>query len=132
MLHAYPPVGAEGRDARLDGQRNEPTRVLHEVFSVLCEDDGESYAYQTDDCLLTRFTLATEGEGLSEIHLRREIEGDYEPGYGAFEVVVHGVEWPPSGVTRDGEANEPGEIDEDQPALRLRVGPFEHLGLRWA
>jgi len=125
VLHVYPPEV----DVRDEDEAR--TAALHEAVSVLYEDDGASYDYRRGVYRLSRFQLTVEGEERRELDLRRETEGGYEPGYESFDVVIHGVEGRPSRATCDGEDVGPGEMDEDRPALRLRLDAFEHLTLEW-
>nr|HID14709.1 DUF4968 domain-containing protein [Anaerolineae bacterium] len=98
----------------------------------LYEDDGHTWAFQDGDYRLTRFTLSTNGAPPSRLDLHRQTEGRYEPGYCGFEIVIHGVNRLPRTATADGEPIERCELDSSGHAIRLHVGLFKRLAIKWA
>jgi alpha-glucosidase len=113
-LHVYPAAGDQPGEHQ----------------SMLYEDDGQTYAYQDGDFLLTQFTLGIEGEPSGQLRLERETEGSYRPTYDTFEVVIHGMEHPPSSIRCDREPMDADAMGGSPPVLRLEVGRFEDLVLR--
>jgi alpha-glucosidase len=112
------------------GQRTTSPPTLHLYpgggTSWLYEDDGESPAYRQGEYRLTRFTLSS---FRTSLHLTREVEGPFEPGYHRFITVVHSVDRPPQAV--DGLPE--GEItyEPERRILRMTGGPFSELILSW-
>jgi alpha-glucosidase len=91
--------------------------------SWLYEDDGQSLAYRNGEFQLTRFICETNGHRLA---VRREVEGPYDPGYGQFDIVVHGLEAAPRQVLVDGNAEEVA-YDDETGTLWLATGPWAEL-----
>jgi alpha-glucosidase len=60
--------------------------------SVLYDDGGEGYGYQEGHSTTRRFTvIGTE----TTLTLRQEIEGDYQPSFATYRVVLHGLPFAP-------------------------------------
>ena len=97
----------------------------------LYEDDGESLAYWRGVYRLSRFDLFTEGTPLLRLSLRARVKGNYERGTSRFDVVIHGVDRLPRTATADGQPVERYEIEDSGHAVRLHVGPFQHLVVEW-
>jgi len=69
--------------------------------SVHYDDGGEGYAYQDGHQTVRRFAL-TGSE--TELTLTQAIEGDYQPSYATYRVVLHGLPAAPATATADGQA----------------------------
>ena len=86
------------------GQWPPPALRLHiypgDGQSWLYEDDGLSQDYHRGELRLTRFVVEMAGAG--GLAVRREVEGPFDPGYGRFEICVHGLDGPPRAVRLDG------------------------------
>ncbi|HIE38067.1 MAG TPA: DUF5110 domain-containing protein, partial [Anaerolineae bacterium] len=112
------------------GQRAAPPPTLH-VYpgggtGWLYEDDGESQAYRRGEYRLARFTLSASGTSL---HLTREVEGAFDPGYRRSAIVVHDVDRPPRVV--DGLPGVEATYDPERRTLRMTGGSFTALTLSW-
>ncbi|WP_400194005.1 TIM-barrel domain-containing protein [Hymenobacter sp. B81] len=59
-----------------------------EETSVLYDDGGEGYGYEQGQATVRRFGL--EGNGAS-LTLRQQIEGDYQPSWTRYRLVLHGL-----------------------------------------
>jgi alpha-glucosidase len=90
--------------------------------SLLYEDDGHSLDYQAGAFRLTRFACRTEAGRLS---VERRVEGGFDPGYGRFRIVVHGLEGERR-ATLDGRRAEAG-YDAEKHTLELDVGDWTRL-----
>ena len=89
--------------------------------SVLYDDGGEGYSYQQGIQTVRRFTVAGDATSLT---LSQKIEGDYQPSYATYQVVLHGLPTPVQAAMADGQALEPTEYvaTEATPALVVGVG----------
>jgi alpha-glucosidase len=94
--------------------------------SWLYEDDGHSLAYREGACQVTRFFCDLAG---GELNLRREVKGDYHPGYDRFEIQIHGLDAAPRALRIDGEAVD-ANFDPGTGTARLTVGEWSHLEMR--
>ncbi|GGE93874.1 glycoside hydrolase family 31 protein [Hymenobacter cavernae] len=74
--------------------------------SVLYDDGGEGYGYQEGQSTTRRFTVAGTATSLS---LKQEIEGDYQPSFTTYRVVLHGLPFDLTDVAADGVAVEADE-----------------------
>ena len=70
------------------------------VESVHYDDGGEGYAYREGQRTVRRFTVTGSA---TDLVLTQAIEGDYQPSYATYRVVLHGVAGPIA-VTADGQA----------------------------
>ncbi|WP_197076826.1 glycoside hydrolase family 31 protein [Hymenobacter terrenus] len=90
--------------------------------SLLYDDGGEGYAYQEGQRTVRRFTVTGSS---AELTITQAIEGDYQPSYATYRVVLHGVAGPIT-VTADGQAAEvteaPLETGLTLPSLIVPVG----------
>jgi alpha-glucosidase len=69
--------------------------------SILYDDGGEGYAYQEQDQkTLRRFRVTSDTEGLT---ITQTIEGDYQPSYGTYRLVLHGLPGEAHQAVVDGE-----------------------------
>jgi alpha-glucosidase len=108
-----------------------PPEALHlhiypgEGESWFYEDDGHSLDYQAGAFRLTRFVCEPTGEGEGLV-VRREVEGDFDPGYERFEVYIHGLEAPPREVLVDDQQVDV-TVDTETGIARLSVGPWACL-----
>ena len=91
--------------------------------SWLYEDDGHSMAYQSGQRQITRFVCETDGGTLV---VRREVEGPFDPGYGQFEIEIHGLEASAGSIRVDGAPVE-AAFDRETGTVRLRVGEWARL-----
>jgi len=94
--------------------------------SWLYGDDGHSLAYREGAYQVTRFLSEMAGGGLN---VRREVEGDYHPGYDRFDIQIHGLDAAPRALRIDGEAIE-ATFDPGTGTARLAVGDWSHLEMR--
>jgi alpha-glucosidase len=92
--------------------------------SVLYNDGGEGYDYQQGHQTLRRFLVSGTATALT---LTQQIEGDYQPSYATYCVVLHGLPTPPQAASADGQsvvldthAATPGT--GAAPALKVGVG----------
>ena len=92
--------------------------------SWLYEDDGHSWAYQRDEYRLVHFTLRSENDSLE---LRCQSEGTCPPTYNRWQVVVHGVEGEPRGITADGQPVRGWAFDAEARTLRFETGMVAHV-----
>lgn len=107
------------------GERAPDPLTLH-IFpgngeSLLYEDAGEGWAHKEGVRRLSRFTLRSD-EG--RLTLRWAGQGDYLPPYSRVEVVLHGLDAPPTSVRADGQAVDAAWRDGVAIAT---VGIFEML-----
>jgi alpha-glucosidase len=68
--------------------------------SVLYDDGGEGYDYQQGHQTLRRFLVSGTATALT---LTQQIEGDYQPSYATYRVVLHGLPTPPQSADADGQ-----------------------------
>jgi alpha-glucosidase len=68
--------------------------------SVLYDDGGEGYAYQQGAQTVRRFTVVGDATSLT---LRQHIEGNHQPSYVTYRVVLHGLPATPLAATADGQ-----------------------------
>lgn len=115
------------------GQETPRALILHvypgeraERVSWLYEDDGESKAHRQGAWRCTRFHLRADAE---QLDLTRTVEGDFDPNYARFEIVVHGVDGAPEAV--EGLTEAQVSHDAQERTLRLTGAPFAQLSLRW-
>ena len=92
--------------------------------SVLYDDGGEGYAYQDGHKTVRRFVVASEPDGLS---ISQKIEGDYQPSYATYRVVLHGLPTALETVAADGQLLAIGEYPATEtttaaPAVVVGVG----------
>jgi alpha-glucosidase len=69
--------------------------------SVLYDDGGEGYGYQQGAQTARRFTVSG---GATSLAIRQETEGDYQPSYSTYRVVLHGLPAAPHAATADGQS----------------------------
>ena len=72
--------------------------VEGEAQSVLYDDGGDGYDYEQGRRTLRRFTVAGDATSLT---LTQAIEGDYQPQYQRYRVVLHGLPAAPSTIEAD-------------------------------
>jgi alpha-glucosidase len=112
------------------GEKTVEELTLHVYYkngtaeSVLYDDGGEGYAYQEGQQSTRRFTVAGDGTSLT---LSQQIEGDYQPSYATYRVVLHGLPTPLQTASADGQAVAPGSYPATEttvaaPALVVGVG----------
>ncbi|HSR34466.1 MAG TPA: TIM-barrel domain-containing protein, partial [Anaerolineae bacterium] len=83
-----------------------PPEILHlHVYpgngeSWLYEDDGHSLAYQSGEFQVTRFVCESTADG--SVTLRRNVQGQFDPGFERFEIIIRGLEAVPRQVLVDG------------------------------
>jgi alpha-glucosidase len=95
--------------------------------SLLYEDDGESFDYQSGAYQLTRFTCRGSAEA---IELRIKREGAFAAACRRFNVVIYGVERQPKAVVIDGEDIGEWEYDGTAKTVRFMCGLAEHIVIR--
>jgi alpha-glucosidase len=93
--------------------------------SWLYEDDGQSMNYRSGSFQVTRFCTELTEDGL---HLRREVEGPFDPGYARFDVTVYGLERPPHQALVDSQAVAV-HFHPETATVRLTVGAWGSLDL---
>jgi alpha-glucosidase len=71
--------------------------------SVLYDDGGEGYGYQSGQSTTRRFTVTGTESGLL---LQQATEGDYQPSFTRYRVVVHGLPFQPAAYSTDGQPAE--------------------------
>jgi alpha-glucosidase len=91
--------------------------------SWLYEDDGHSMAYQAGEFRLTHLLCET-SRGVLSVH--RRVEGPFDPGYGRFEVYVHGLGGPPRHVLVNGKTAQM-TFDEKSGAGLITLGDWSRL-----
>jgi alpha-glucosidase len=91
--------------------------------SWLYEDDGHSLAYRSGMFRRTRFVCETEAGGGFRVGCK--VEGSFDPGYGRYEIHIHGLEAAPQ-VRVDGAAVSVS-FDAQAGTARLAVGPWLQL-----
>jgi alpha-glucosidase len=111
------------------GEKPVEELTLHVYFkngsaeSVLYDDGGEGYGYEQGHKTLRRFTVTGTDAGLS---LSQAIEGDYQPGYATYRVVLHGLPAPATTATVDGKAVKVAETTPETglalPSIVVPVG----------
>ncbi|MCC2547154.1 glycoside hydrolase family 31 protein [Hymenobacter sp. BT175] len=74
-----------------------------EESSVLYDDGGEGYGYEQGHSTTRRFTVEGAAESLT---LRQHIEGDYQPTFSTFRVVLHGLPFGALKLTVDGKTTQ--------------------------
>jgi alpha-glucosidase len=67
--------------------------------SVLYDDGGEGYGYQNGQSTTRRFKVKGTETGLV---LQQEIEGDYQPSFTTYRVVLHGLPFAAAAFSLDG------------------------------
>ncbi|MGC9333074.1 MAG: glycoside hydrolase family 31 protein [Anaerolineae bacterium] len=92
--------------------------------SWLYEDDGLSLDYQQGDFQLTRFLCQSEAG--TDLAVRREVTGPFDPGYNRFEVYVHGLGTAPRAVYVDGKQAK-ATFEPQSKAARLDLGGWTDL-----
>ncbi|GAA4010853.1 glycoside hydrolase family 31 protein [Hymenobacter fastidiosus] len=91
------------------GEKKVEELTLHVYFkngtqaSVVYDDGGEGYGYEQGQRTIRRFTVTGTDQGLT---LSQEIEGDYQPSFTTYQVVLHGLPFPLTAVMADGGAVE--------------------------
>lgn len=76
------------------GELNIETLTLHVYYgeevtkSQLYEDAGDGYEYLNGDAAVKTFLVNNTAAGLT---INQEIEGDFEPTYSKYEIIVHGL-----------------------------------------
>jgi alpha-glucosidase len=68
--------------------------------SVLYDDGGEGYGYQNGEHTTRRFTVTGTDKGLL---LQQAIEGDYQPSFTRYRVVLHGLPFSAVAYSTDGQ-----------------------------
>ncbi|WP_260625837.1 glycoside hydrolase family 31 protein [Hymenobacter sediminicola] len=87
--------------------------TLHVYFkagqesSVLYDDGGEGYGYQSGQQTTRRFTVTGTEKGLL---LQQAIEGDYHPSFQRYRVVLHGLPFAATAYSTDGQPAEALEV----------------------
>lgn len=94
--------------------------------SWLYEDDGLSQDYRRGKFRVTRFVIEMAGDG--GLAVRREVEGAFDPGYGRFEIRVHGLQGPPRAVRVDGQRVE-APFDARAGTACFEAGDWSRLEL---
>jgi alpha-glucosidase len=95
------------------GEKPVDELTLHVYFkngthqSVLYDDGGEGYGYQQGDRTVRRFTVVGSGNALV---ISQEIQGDYQPSYATYRVVLHGLPGTVQAATADGQPVALGEL----------------------
>jgi alpha-glucosidase len=80
--------------------------TLHVYFkqgtetSMLYEDGGEGYGYQQGQSTTRRFRVTGSEKGLL---LQQELEGQYQPTWTTYRVVLHGLPFQPTAFSTDGQ-----------------------------
>ena len=99
--------------------------------SWLYEDDGHSLAYQAGEFRLTRFSCemqrpAPEQPPAPWLAVRRQVQGDLNPGYSRFEIHIHA--WPaaPRQVLVDSRPAD-AAFDAERNTVRLTAGDWTRL-----
>jgi alpha-glucosidase len=96
--------------------------------SWLYEDDGHSLAYRSGAFRQTHLKCET-GHGVLTVHHR--VAGAFDPGYGRFEVTLHGLETRPLHVLVDGRTAEMA-FDQESGTGQLTLGEWSRLEIdRW-
>ncbi|SHK96697.1 glycoside hydrolase family 31 protein [Hymenobacter psychrotolerans] len=87
--------------------------TLHVYFkagqesSVLYDDGGEGYGYQSGQQTTRRFTVTGTEKGLL---LQQTIEGDYQPSFARYRVVVHGLPFAATAYSTDGQPTDVQDV----------------------
>ncbi|GAA3917778.1 TIM-barrel domain-containing protein [Hymenobacter algoricola] len=90
------------------GEKKVEELTLHVYFkngvqqSVVYDDGGEGYGYQEGHRTIRRFTVTGTETSLT---LTQAIEGDYQPSFTTYQVVLHGLPFVPAAVSTDGAAS---------------------------
>jgi alpha-glucosidase len=92
--------------------------------SWLYEDDGLSLDYQQGDFRLTRFLCQSETD--TDLAIRREVTGSFDPGYNRFEAYVHGLGTAPRAVYVDGKQAK-ATFEPQSKTARLDLGDWTDL-----
>jgi alpha-glucosidase len=101
--------------------------------SVLYDDGGEGYGYHENQQTTRRFTVAG---GATSLTLTQTSEGEYQPSYTTYRVVLHGLPTAIAAATVDAQALPIGEYPATEttvaaPAVLVSVG-FEEVKITLA
>jgi alpha-glucosidase len=102
------------------GEKPVDELTLHVYFkngaheSVLYDDGGEGYGYQQGDQTVRRFTVVGDEDSLT---ISQEIEGDYQPSYATYRVVLHGLPAAVGAASADAQPLPLGEYPAIEPTV---------------
>ncbi|MBN1135055.1 MAG: DUF4968 domain-containing protein [Anaerolineae bacterium] len=101
--------------------------------SRLYEDDGHTLAYQAGEFRSTRFTCqlkpASRRSSAPRLTVQRAVEGSLDPGYGRFDIHLHGLPAAPRRALVDGQPVDM-TVDAEHNTVRLTAGDWTRLEVR--
>jgi alpha-glucosidase len=97
---------------------------LHAYFtnkshkSTIYEDAGDGYGYESGQCVVK--TFKTSGSD-SQFTIQQTMQGDFQPSYNNYEIILHGIPFQPKECIVDGDGVAFQVIDQETNKIRLNV-----------